>query len=163
MFERKSDSILFIANFRLSLLCKRRAWHKHVASQQPLSAGIFIKCYSRRAASWWESARKSLKSSWSAANHTLLQPRATQWEQSLVNHQIGYLKIGLSLTAGQQGLFDLEKSNKERVVSLVSGCGKWNKKTNDLREMDKGIAQRSDCGQKEEVEYIWHPFTFYSC
>lgn len=48
----------------------------------------------------------------------------------------------------------MEKSNKERVVSLVSGCGKWNKKTNDLREMDKGIAQRSDCGQKEEVEYI---------
>lgn len=68
-----------------------------------------------------------------------------------MNHQIGYLKIGLSLTAGQQGLFDLEKSNKERVVSLVTGSGKWNKKTNDLREMDKGIAQRSDGGQRKNV------------
>lgn len=37
------------------------------------------------------------------------------------------------------------------MVSLVTGSGKWNKKTNDLREMDKGIAQRSDGGQRKNV------------
>lgn len=66
-------------------------------------------------------------------NRTLLLDGATHWTQSLVNHQIGYLKPGLSLTADPQGLFDLEKFSKERVASLVRDCGKWNKKTDDLR------------------------------
>ncbi len=101
-------------------------------------------------------------------DRTLLQAGATQWTQSLVNHQIGYLKPGLSRSAGQQGLFDLEKSNKERVASLVGDYGKWNKKINDLRSdwwMNSGevrMGAERACERKmlflKEVEYIWHQF-----
>lgn len=148
--EQKSDSILFIASFH------SHSFAGHTEKHTQEFGSHSWKDFQKKKKKSFIAGRKHLevnlpKNLCGLQSHMLLQPEAAQRTQPLVNHQIGYSKLGLFLIRGQPGLFDLEKFKKERVVSLVGGCGKLSKKKTKKKQMtseeiDGGIVQRPEGG-----------------